>query len=354
MDNHSDPLTLREYPIFEWIFGLAALAFGAFTLRSDPAQVILPIIASGVCLLFFSLSAILVVKADRTEGTLTIQRISLLRRYKREIPISSIQAIQLESTSSYSSSSHQRTTTYRIVVITKDQEVIPFRNSYSSGSWPKEAKAKKLREFLGVGGADMSIGGLFQAASGMAAQQFQQEQAAITGSPDTDQVTDGVHWKLETKAMGGSPVSRWFSPDFQMTGNFVYVTQKMQGQSSQSGLMSMVGKMLYRASLSLYGFAPDLTPGAEAGTVVPLDSQLEPYFMAFTSAPSLASSVLNPWAEMPLAAWAQKYPLQQGNTNQLAVLFCPQGVYVATLGLVNPEFLQELTALGVALVKAQK
>jgi len=76
--------------------------------------------------------------------------------------------------------------------------------------------------------------------------------------------------------------------------------------------------------------------------------------MAYASSSIQAPQVLNPWVGMPLAAWAQKYPLKQGNSNQLAVLFCPQGVYVAMMGLVNPEFLQELTALGVALVKAQK
>jgi hypothetical protein len=75
--------------------------------------------------------------------------------------------------------------------------------------------------------------------------------------------------------------------------------------------------------------------------------------MAFTSDPAGARQILNPWVERPLADWAQKYPLKQGNTNQLAVIFSPQGVYLATMGLVNPEFLQELTALGVELVKAQ-
>lgn len=355
MDNPSDQLTIREYPVFEWFFGLAALAFGTFTLRADPTQYFVPIAAAGVCLLFFVLSTILIVKADRNAGTLTIQRISLLRRFKREIPVSDLIAIQLESTRSYSSSSHSRSTTYRIVAITKDQQVIPFRPSYSSGSWTKEAKAKKLREFLGVGGADMSIGGMLRTASSMAAEQFKVEQESITGDQDTYQVTDGVHWKLDTKAMGSSPVSRWFSPDYQMADSFVYVTQKIQGQSSQGGLMSVVGKMLFKTSLSLYGFPPDLTPGVDnAEMLVPLDPQLEPHFMVYTSYLSGARQLLNPWTAMPLAAWAQKYPLKQGNNNQLAILFCPQGVYVAMMGLVNPEFLQELTALGVELVKAQK
>jgi hypothetical protein len=355
MNDRSEQLTLREYPIFGWFFGLAALAFGAYTLRTDPAQVIMPIGAAVVCLLFFGLSSILVVKADRSTGTLTIQRISLLRRYKRELPVSSLAAIQMEQTSSYdSSSSSHRSTSYRIVAITRDQEIIPFRIAYSGGRWAKEANAKKLREFLGVGGADMSISGMLKTASGMAAEKFKEEQETITGDQDTEQVTDGVHWKLETKSMGGSPVSRWFSPDFQWNGNFVYIAQKMQGQTSQGGLMSVVGKMLFKTSLSLYGFTSELTPGLDSAEILtPLDAQLEPLFTAFTNNPSEALQLLNPWTAMPLAAWAQKYPLKQGNTNQLAILFSPQGVYVAMLGLVNPEFLNELTALGVELVKAQ-
>lgn len=354
MENSSDQLTIREYPIIEWFVGLAVLAVGTYTLRNDPTQLAVPIIAAAVCLLSFVLSAILVVKADRNARTLTIQRISLLRRFRREIPVSELAAIQLETTVSHSTNSSRRTTSYRIVAITRDQEVVPFRNIYSSNQWTKEAKAKKLREFLGVGGEDMSISGMLRAASGMAAETFQEEQTAITGEQDTYHVTDGVQWKLETKAMGGAPVSRWFSPDFQLAGNFVFVAQKMKGQSSQGGLMAAVGKMLFRTSLSVYGFSPDLTPGSDNAEILnPLDAVLEPHFMAFTSDLSTARLALNRWTAVPLADWAQKYPLKQGGNNQTAVLFCPQGVYVAMMGLVNPEFLQELTALGVALVNAQ-
>ncbi len=355
MDNRSNQLVIREFPTLEWFFGLLLLGIGYYIYQSNPDQLTTPIIVGTVGLFVFILSPILVVKADRSTGLLTIQRVGLLRRYRREIPVSEILAIQLEHSISHSSSSSSRhTPVYRIVVITKDQEVVPFRNSYSSGQWAKEAKAKKLREFLGVGGEDMSLGGMLRTASGQAVTQFKQEQETITGSQETEQVTDGVRWKLETKATGGTPISRWFSPDFHWDGNFVYLTQKMEGQGSQSGLMSMMGKMLFRTSLSLYGFPADLTPGLDSAEILaPLDAQLEPYFMAFTSDPSGARQILNPWVEMPLGAWAEKYPLKQGNTNQLAVLFSPQGVYIAMMGLVNPEFLQELTALGVELVKAQ-
>ncbi len=354
MDNRSNQLTIREYPIFGWLFGLFMFGMGLLFYQAKPDQSAMLIIAGGIGLLFFLFSTILIVKADRSTGLLTIQRIGLFRRFKREIPVSEILAIQLEHSFSHSSSSRRSASVSRIVVVTKNQEVIPFRNAYSSGQWAKEAKAKKLREFLGVGGADGSPEGIFQEVSSRAVNQFKQEQEAITGSQETEKVTDGVHWKLETKATGGTPISRWFSPDFRWEDNFVFLIQKMQGQGSQSGLMSMMGKMLFKTSLSLYGFPADLAPGLDSAEIlVPLDPQLEPHFMAFTSDPSGARHILNPWVEMPLAAWAQKYPVKQGSSNQLAVIFSPPGVYLATIGLVNPEFLDELTSLGVELVKAQ-
>jgi hypothetical protein len=148
MDNTSDQLVIREFPITIWIFGLLDLAVGAYLYFTAPTQWIALLILAALFLLVFAFASILVVKADRAASTLTISRISLFRRYARQIPISDIAAIQLES-----SSSQDSTSTYRIVVITKGNEIVPFRSSYSSGSWSKEAKVKRLREFLGVGGA---------------------------------------------------------------------------------------------------------------------------------------------------------------------------------------------------------
>ena len=349
MDSQNNILTIKEYPLFAWLFGLILLSACAFTSVNANGNWIVAIVTGLLGILFFALASILIVTADRITGTLTIRRISLLRRAVREIPIASVAAVQLESDTSDGS------TVYRIVVITRDHETIPFRSAYTSGRTAKESKVKKLREFLGVGGVDMSLGGLMQMASGMAQQQFQQEQESITGSQAEEHVTDGVRWKLSTKAMGGSPLTQWFSPDFKWNDNFLFLTQKMPGQGSQSGLMNMVGKMLFKTSLSLFGFPPDLTPGLDSANILsPLDSQLEPYFMAFTSDPARARQVLNPWAEMPLAAWAQSHPMTGKNSNnQLAILFSPKGIYITTLGLANAEYLDELAHMGAELVKAQ-
>jgi len=352
MNQQENTLTIKEYPLIEWLFGLILVSVCASTVANIRGQWMVPVVTGGLAILFFALSTILIITADRTAGMLTLRRISLFRRSAQEIPTASIAAIQLESHHSHSSDGSS--TTYRIVVITRDNETIPFRNSYSSGLRAKEAKVKKLREILGVDGADLSLGGLMQMASGMAQQQFQQEQESITGSQAEEHVTDGVHWKLSTKAMGGAPLTQWFSPDFKWDGNFLYLTQKMQGQGSQSGLMNMMGKMLFKTSLSLFGFPPDLTPGMDTASVLsPLDSSLEPHFMAFTSDPASARRILNPWAAMPLAARVQSHPLKsKNNTNQLAVLFGPQGIYIITMGLANAEFVDELATMGAQLVKA--
>lgn len=117
---------------------------------------------------------------------------------------------------------------------------------------------------------------------------------------------------------------------------------------------SKVGERAYKISqhLSQSG-TKNIRAPKPAETVTALPAQLQPYFAAFASDPATAGQVLNPWMGMPLAQWANRYPLTQDNSHQLAVLFCPQGVYVATVGLIHPEFLQDLTALGVELVKAQ-
>ena len=57
---------------------------------------------------------------------------------------------------------------------------------------------------------------------------------------------------------------------------------------------------------------------------------------------------------MPLAAWVQSHPLVKNNrSDELAILFSPEGLYLATMGLTNPEFLDDVAKLGAELIKAQ-
>ena len=116
--------------------------------------------------------------------------------------------------------------------------------------------------------------------------------------------------------------------------------------------------MLYQQSLGLYGFTGDDIPGLEnANLLDPLDSSLETHFSAFTSDSEAAHRILSPSTAAPLADWATRYPLKQlqrqGLFGQLAVMFSPRGTYVVSMGTMIPEAVEELTNLGVALVKAQ-
>lgn len=352
MDNQDNTLTIREYPLGEWGFGLLMLAVAGFTAVGARGDWSITLIAGAAGLLFIIFAAVLVVEADRVNGTLTIRRTALLRRYVRAIPIANIAALQLDASRNSSSN-------YRIVVITKDNETIPFRNAYSSGISAKQAKAKRLREFLGVGGEDMPSGSMFSQASSRAQQVLQEQQEAMTGPEAEEHVTEGVHWKIQTVAFGGTPVTRWFSIDQECPGAFVFLAQKVAGQTKAAGgLLGGMNKFLFHESIGMYGFGGAETPGLESAMLIePFDPQLDPHFSVFTSDPQAARQYLA-WSVAPLADWANRYPLKQLQPTraifgQLVVMICPSGTYVACMGKIIPEAVQELTDLGVALVKGK-
>jgi len=352
MDTQNNTLTIREYPLGAWGIGVLMFAIAGFTAVGASGDWSITLIAGAAGLLFIIFGTILVVKADRTSGTLMIFRMGLLRRYVREIPIADVAAVHLETSGGSSS-------TYRIVVITKDNETIPFRTVYTSGTITKEAKAKKLREFLGVGGVDMSLGGMLQQATSMAQQVFQEKQEAMTGPEDEEHITEGVHWKTQTVAFGGTAVTRWFSPDQQCPGGFVFLAQKVVGQiSAAGGLLGGMSKLFYQEVIGMYGFGSEETPSLDSAVLLAsFDPQLDPHFSVFTSDPQAARQYLA-WSVSPLVDWATRYPLKQMQSarelfGQLIVMICPSGTYVASMGNMIPEAVQELTNLGVALVKGK-
>ena len=352
MDTQNNTLTIREYPLGEWGFGLLMFAIAGFAALSARGDWSISLIAGIAGLLFILFATILVVQADRVNGTLTIRRRSALRRYECEIPIANIAALQLEGSSGSSSTS-------RIVVITKDNETIPFRAAYSSGTVAKEAKAKKLREFLGVGGVEIPKGGMLTQVTSMAQQVFQENQGALTGPEAEEHVTEGVHWKTQTVAFGGAAVTRWFSPDQQCSGGFVFLAQKVVGQPAVTGgVLGGMNKLFYHEIIGIYGFGSEDTPCLESAMLLAsFDPQLDSHFTIFTSDPQAARQYLA-WSVAPLADWATRYPLKQMQPTrelfgQLIVMICPRGTYVASMGNMIPEAVQELTNLGVALVKGK-
>ena len=183
------------------------------------------------------------------------------------------------------------------------------------------------------------------------------QQAAQTGSNAQEHVTNGVHWQIQSTTLGTSPVTRWYSPDFKMESGFLFVAQKVSGQST-GGLMAAIGNALFQQSLSSYGFRADDTPNiAQAAPLTPVPSLIDFHFTAFTNNQAESRQILNPWTQNPLAEWAQRHPLKQfqsmGSFSQLVVLFSPNGVYVATLGVLQPDQVAELTDLGVEMVRTQ-
>ncbi len=358
MDTNNSQLVIREYPFGLWIAGLILAGSGAYFYTKTPGQWIVVAVLAGVGLILLLTATVLTITADRTNGMLTLRYRSLLfLGSKKEIPLSEIAAVQVEMSQSGSRSSRGGSSgpSYRIVVVRKDGQVVPFRSYYSGGASGKQKKAAQLRAFLGVEGADQTPLGMLKTGMQEVQQRFQEQQESMTGSQDAEHVTDGVHWKVSTVTFGASAITHWFSPDFQCVSGFLFLTQKVEGQKTVGGGL---GKMLYQQSVGLYGFSSEDTPGLSAAEVLPsLDPQLDSHFSAFTSDSGAARQILNPWIAAPLADWATRYPLKQvqkpGLFGQLVVLFSPRGVYVASLGTMIPEAVEELTNLGVELVKTQ-
>ena len=97
MDTQNNTLTIREYPLGAWGIGVLMFAIAGFTAVGASGDWSITLIAGAAGLLFIIFGTILVVKADRTSGTLMIFRMGLLRRYVREIPIADVAAVHLET-----------------------------------------------------------------------------------------------------------------------------------------------------------------------------------------------------------------------------------------------------------------
>ncbi len=354
---NQDKLTIRDYPLGLWLIGVVLLGITAYLVTKSalPTAGITGLL--GILALFVPTT--LTISADRANRTLTLRYGLVIPRSVKQIPFSEINTIRVDSSTTRDNDNPSRkNTSYRLEAVKKDGTKLPFRSYYSGGFFLKQQSAEKLRAFIGLAETlDETPIGILRAAPQIAQPAIEQQQAALTGDNQQIRETNGVHWQLQSTAMGATPVTRWFSPDFKMTGSFLYLAQKMAGQQSGGGFLASIGKTLFRTSMSLYGFTPDDTPGLDdANTLSPLDASLEPHFTAFTGDPAAARQILNPWVAMPLRSWAERYPLrqlQQGRFGQLIVLFSPNGVYLATLNVLQADQVDELTALGVELVRAQ-
>jgi len=340
MDDNGSKLVLRDVPIFLWLFGLVFAGIGAVILMENAVPIMgLIFVVIGLAALLFK--SVLTITADRTTRTLKLEYRSAVRYKFKEFSFDEIAGINVERRVSHNKGGVSYT--YHVVMKQKDGKIVPFRTSSSSGSGKKERIAARLREFIGVQTFDTSPAGVFY--------------AALQLQPGESHETNGVHWQVEPLVLGESTGTRWCSPDFRTQNRFLLVAQKAAGQSSQ-GFMASLGSMIFKHTLSMFGFRPEDIPGLDqAVTLAPLDPALETHFMAFTNAPDWARQILIPGVVKPLADWAGRYTLKQfqkaSNLNQLVVLFGPNGVCLATMTMLQRDKLDEMAVLGVELVKSQ-
>ena len=352
-------LKLTERPILSWLLGFAGIGWGGYAFVTTlPAFNFNALIAAGVGVFILLFVYALTVTADKDTGTLTLDYRSVILHSVKEIPLRDIQSIRVDSSTSQGRKSGSRNATYRVEAVLKNNERIPFRSYYSGNFIKYQDWANKLRAFLGLGEAlDETPMGFIRAASKLGSDAARIQQEAFTGPNAEMRVTDGVNWQVQTFGMGASPGARWYSPDFKTQSGFLFLAQKVAGQSS-SGFLASLGKTLFKQSISMYGFSSSDTPNlATADQYASLSPALDQHFSAFTSNPAEARQILNPWTQTPLAAWGEKYPLQQFQSNarftQVVILFSPNGIHIATLGILPPDKLAEIAQLGVELVKAQ-
>jgi hypothetical protein len=338
MQQNDSQLVIRDVPILQWVFGILFAGVGALVIDQEGPPVFGGVFAAiGVGFLLFS--SVLTITADRMTRTLKLDYRSALRHTLKQAPFDEIAGINVERRISGGRGGF----TYRLTFLRKDGQVVPFRSFSSSGWKEKERRAGQLREFLGIQDSNRIPAGVLPAELSRAAEIHE---------------TNGVHWQIQPMYTARSSVPtgvRWHSPDFKTPGIFLFVAQKAEGQPSR-GFPASLGSMLIRQALSLHGFSPEDTPGLEqAVTLAPLEPALERHFMAYTNSPSSAHQLLNSRVAAQLADWAARYPLKQSQRGsgygQLMTLFGPNGVYLATLNLLQPNQAHELVSLGVELVK---
>lgn len=350
-------LKLRDYPIIGWILGFIGIGWGGYLIVMNPEARVSGLFMAGGGLLFLFLGYALTATADKQTGMLTLNYRSIFLHSVREIPFSQIESIRVDSSTSQGRKRGSRSTNYRVEVILKSGERIPFRTYFDNNFIKHQKWASSLREFLNLPEVmDETPMGMIRAASKLGSDAARLQQEAYTGPNTEMRVTDGVNWQVQSFGMGASPGTRWFSPDFKTQSGFLFLAQKVAGQSS-TGFLASLGKALFKQSISMYGFSADETPNLQtADSYASLSAALDQHFSAFTNTPAEAQQILNPWTQQPLTAWGTKYPLQQFQSSerfiQIVVMYSPKGVSIATLGILPPDKLEEITRLGVELVKS--
>jgi hypothetical protein len=304
---------------------------------------------------------------DRNRNRFSIARRYLWRTTFQEFPLDQVSGFELEASQSSDSGR-----TYRIIAVLAEAKPVPLTSAYTTGHERKRQRAAMLNQWLGrVGVAAPGEAGAWQSAAAER-EASSGEAADNAGSPwrETTGIdngagqagaesgeTNGVRWQVAKLQAGEMPLRRWFSADFKFEDGFLLLAQKPQGMRIPGKLLGGLGRMFGMQALQAYGFAADDSPGMEnAAPLEPPEPRLEAHYVTLTSNQRSARLALNPWVIMPLVAWAERSPLRPARGSQdqaqAVILFSPNGVYVAGVGVDTAEEIEAQSRLGVELVRA--
>ena len=208
MEAPSNTPVVRDMPWGLWFFGLFVCSLGALIAQStlwtaDIMGLFIGAVLCGIGLLMIGLFSVLTVRADRENGLLTLTYRSLLTKRVKEIPLAKIDSINVEG--------------YRVVITESDGRVTPLRSMKKSPAWQRSA-AKRLREATGVGGSDGDVFRMLTGRDESVNQQIRRRQEELTGPNKPMSETVGVHWNVQSIAMGRQPVTHGFLPTTRRMG----------------------------------------------------------------------------------------------------------------------------------------
>ena len=145
MDTQSRQLTIREYPSHFMVIGAILLIAGVllyiFMKENKEGAIFAGVL--GLLVILFSLASILTITVDKDSGLLSIK--SIWKRKGIVIPLNKLRDIQVES-----SESDNGGTTYRLIAIKTNGDVIPFRSWYTNGLSSFKKRVAQLRNFIGI------------------------------------------------------------------------------------------------------------------------------------------------------------------------------------------------------------
>jgi hypothetical protein len=364
MADDPNRIVFRDRQLMLRIFGVFWILMSLFLLFKKESMVIgLVLIAIGL-LIGFVLPVSATIILDKTKGIVSARNWSLFSRSFKEYQLSDTSSIEVEYRTMHSS--HKRQALSRLVVVTHSGEKLPLQTQFSSSTIANEFRASQMRKFLGVSGMQEAAVTPSQMARQFINRAVVPGQAAKSGVAVQQGVTLGVNWRVELATVGTQTVTHWISPDFTVLEEFLFLAQHGKdakaiggGDGLLGGLLGSVAQFAQNQMLNIYGFPPTATPGMErAGTVQPPPPQLDAYYALLSSNSVRAYELLKPYVVQALVLWAEGHPMgrgvqvaQKGKILQLAVLFSPNGLYLAFMNPPNEQQINEISVLGANLIR---